>query len=121
VWGVDRRGRVILQDIDNAEIIEAVHARRRRWCRSAPRSGADAAGAAVARALRLARAKGDSLPVLVVQSGSLPAPGQRREPQAGWAEHVADQARGRPVMRADKMSPASCVIVQRGGNWRCIE
>jgi hypothetical protein len=42
---------------------------------------------------------------------------QQRAPQAGWAEHVVDQARGRPVMRADKVSPASCVIVQRGGNW----
>jgi hypothetical protein len=43
--------------------------------------------------------------LLVVRSGSLPAPGAAARATSGWAEHVVDQARGRPVMRADKVSP----------------
>jgi hypothetical protein len=49
---------------------------------------------------------------MAVQSGSLPAPGgAARGRKLAWAEHVVDQARGRPVMRADNVSLASCVIV----------
>jgi hypothetical protein len=49
-------------------------------------------------------------------ASSSPWPGSAARAASWSAEQVVDQARRRPVMGADRVSPVSCVIVRRGGD-----